>query len=533
MSYSETRPLPPWYFFVPAIAVGTGVLLPLVYLLVRAFEAETAELFQIVFRIRTLYLFGNTLRLAIGVMGSGALLAMPLAWLTTRTDLKGVRFFTLMGVLPLAIPGYVMAYALLGLSGPNGTFAELFGTTLPRFRGYWGALIALSFYTFPYLFLNVRSALLGLDVTIEESARSLGSRSWEVFGRIILPQLRPAFYAGGLLVGLHVLGDFGVVSLMRYETFSYALYTQYTASYDRTYAAWLALMLLALAGSLLYLEARLLREKVFHRAGTGTARGANPIALGRWQIPAYFYLATLVLASVVAPTVAICFWMVKGFDPSHLRDFLEALSGSLMASTPAAFLTAGLAIPLAYLGVRYSSSICRALERGAYIGYATPPLAFALALIFFTLRVVPGVYQTLWILIYAYTLHFLAEAIGPVRSALYQASPRLEETARSLGYPPFKAFLKATFPLLRSGLMVSTAFVFLAAMKELPLTFLLSPVGYETLAVNVWSYTTEAMFAEAAPYALAILIFSALFVGLLLIRDTNQEYRDTIIKVSR
>ena len=521
MIHSETRSFPPWYFFAPAIAVGAGVLLPLVYLLVRAFEAETTELLLIVFRTRTLYLFGNTLLLVVGVMGTSALLATPLAWLTTRTDLQGKRLFVVLGVLPLAIPGYVMAYALLGLSGRTGTFANLFGPSLPRLSGYWGSLTALSFYTFPYLFLNVRSALLGFDATLEESARSLGCRSWEVFRRVTLPQLRPAFYAGGLLVGLHVLGDFGVVSLMRYETFSYALYTQYTASYDRTYAAWLALMLLALTGSLLYLEARLLRGSKFHRTGSGTSRQATPIPLGIWGVPAYLYISTLVLASVVAPTLTICFWMFRRFEVIVLQDFLQALSGSLLVSTPAAFLTAGLAIPLAYLGVRYSSSICRTLERGAYIGYATPPLAFALALIFFSLRAAPGVYQTLWILIYAYTLHFLAEAIGPVRSALYQAPPRLEEAAQSLGYAPLKAFFKATFPLLRGGLTVSTAFVFLSAMKELPLTFLLSPAGYETLAVNVWSYTTEAMFAEAAPYALAIVLFSGLFVRLLLIQERS------------
>ena len=523
MIYSETRHFPPWYFFVPGVAVGTGVLLPLIYLLVRAFEAETGELIRIVFRARTVHLLGNTLLLVVGVVGTGVLLAAPLAWVTTRTDLRGKRFFTLLGVLPLAIPGYVMAYALLGLSGPHGTFANLFGPSFPNLRGYWGALIALSFYTFPYLLLNLRTALLGLDPAIEESAYSLGSRSREVFFRAILPQLRPALCAGGLLVGLHVLGDFGVVSLMRYETFSHALYTQYTAAYDRIYAAWLALMLLVLTGGLLYLEAKLLRGSKFHRTGSGTSHQSSLISLGVWRIPTYVYLGLLTLASVVAPIVTIIFWTLKEVDSSHMQDFFQALSGSFLVSTPVALLTAAFAVPLAYLGVRYSSSICRTLERGAYIGYATPPLAFALALIFF-FRGIPAIYQTLWILIYAYTVHFLAEAIGPVRSALYQASPHLEEAARSLGYRPLKAFFKSTFPLLRGGLTVSIAFVFLAAMKELPLTFLLSPAGYETLAVNVWSYTTEAMFAEGARYALAIVLCSSLFVGLLLMKDTRVSH---------
>ena len=511
------RQLSPWYLTLPAIAVGTAILLPLAYLLVRAFQAEAADLMQIVFRARNLYLFVNTFLLAAGVLAVGGLLATPLAWLTTRTELKGKRIFTLLGVLPLAIPGYVMAYTLLGLSGPHGIVASLFGLKLPRLSGYWGALIALSFYTFPYLFVNIRSALLGLDAALEESARSLGYRTWEVSRYVVIPQLRPTFYAGGLIVGLHVLGDFGVVSLMRYETFSYALYSQ-TQSFDRTYAAWLALMLLLLAGVFIYTEAKLLRGTRLHRTGSGPPRKASLIPLGPWQGPAYIFLGVLAFASVIVPTVTICFWMLKENVTSNFQALHEALLGSIFASTPAALISTCFAVPLAYLGVRYPTFLSRILERVAYIGYATPPVALALAFIFFTLQI-PGIYQTLWVLIFAYTLHFLAEAIGPVRSALYQAPPRLEEAAQSLGYAPLKAFIKATFPLLRGGLTASTALVFLSAMKELPLTVLLSPAGYETLAVNVWGYTTEAEFAKAAPYALVILLFSALFLGLLLIQE--------------
>ena len=122
-------------------------------------------------------------------------------------------------------------------------------------------------------------------------------------------------------------------------------------------------------------------------------------------------------------------------------------------------------------------------------------------------------------LITACTLHFLAEAIGPVRSPLYQASPHLEEAARSLGCSPIMAFLRTLFPILLRGMFIAIALVFLATMKELPLTLLLRPPEYETLAVNVWDYTEEAMFAQAAPYAFVILIFSAIFVGLLIRKD--------------
>lgn len=507
----------PWYFWVPSLIVVAGVVVPLAYLLLRAFEAETAQLSDLVFRMRNLRLLGNTVGLLMGVLAVSIVLAFPLAWLTTRTDLPAKRGFTLLGVLPLTIPSYVMAYVLLATTGGYGTLTQLFGIPTDRMSGYTGALLALSFYTFPYLFLNLRSALMGLDPALEESARALGYRPYEVFWRVIVPQLRPAFYAGGLIIGLHVLGDFGVVSLMRFETFSYAIYLQYSAAFDRVYAAWLALMLLALTASVLYTEARLLRGVRLHRTGTGTRRIPTPQPLGVWRVPAALYIGVLGLITFALPLLTLLFW--AGHSDGTFGDLTSALWGSISASAPAAFGAAVLALPIAYLSIRRPSAGTKLLERTAYFGYATPPLAFALAFIMFTLNTLPFIYQTLFLLITAYALHYLAEGLGPIRSALYQAPPRLEEAARSLGYGPLAAFFKATFPLLRRGLVVSIAFVFLACMKELPMTFLLSPPGFESLALKVWTYANEAMFAEVAPYALTLMLFSSAFVGLLLLQE--------------
>ncbi len=501
---------------IPIVMVGIGGLIPLVYLLAKAFSAEGSALVEIVFRWRNARLFLNTLLLTAGVLALDLLLATPAAWLTTRANLKGRRFFTVLCALPLAIPGYVMAYALLALGGNTGIVAQLFGTSIPRLSGYPGALLALSAYTSPYLFLNLRTALLGLDPSLEESARSLGYKPYETFFSIVLPQLRPAFYASGLLISLHVLGDFGVVSLMRYETFSYALYTEYMLSFEHIYAAWLALMLLAFTACLLYLEAKLLNNAMFHRTGRGPSRQLPKTQLGAWRFPTYTYLSLLTFITVVVPAGAVMLWIFRGLNMSALEGLWAALIGSLSIAIPAGVLCALLAIPFAYIGVRYPSRISNALERIGYLVYAIPPLAFALSLIFFLLHTAPFIYKTLPVLICACTLHFLAEAIGPVRSSLYQASPNLEEAARSLGYSRIQAFFRVLFPILMRGMLTATALVFLATMKELPLTFLLSPAGYETLALNVWSYTTEAMFAEAAPYALAILLFSGVFVGVLI-----------------
>jgi iron(III) transport system permease protein len=307
---------------------------------------------------------------------------------------------------------------------------------------------------------------------------------------------------------------------MRFETFSYAIYVQYSASFDRVYAAWLSLMLILLTLSLLGLEARALRGLSLSRVGLGSARRASQTRLGPWRPLAYGLALVPLVGALVIPLMAIVYWAV-GVPGAQtgLEDVLGALANSVRASVPAALLAAGLALPLAYLGVRYPSPLSRTLERTAYIGYAVPPLAFALALIFFSLRGLPFLYQTLALLVMAYALYFLAEAIGPIRSALYQAPPRLEEAARSLGYPPAQAFLRATVPLLRRGLLSGMALVFLSSVKELPLTFLLAPVGYDTLATRIWSFTEEALYAQAAPYALLIVLFSACFVGLLLTQE--------------
>ena len=512
-----------WYAVLPLVVVVGGVLIPLVYLLVRAGQANPAELWALVVRGRTLRLLWNTVALTGGVLALTTALAFPLAWLTTRTPLRRYRWLPLVGVLPLAVPGYVMAYALLAATGPFGTLSQLLGWAPARLSGYDGALLALSFGTYPYLFLNLRTALQGIDPSLEESARALGYSRWQTFRHVLLPQMRPGFLSGGLLVGLHVLGDFGVVSLMRFETFSYALYLQYTASYDRIYAACLALMLLALTGAVLFLEARLLKGVLLHRTGTGTKRRATAWPLGSWRWAGYGFIGGVTLLSVGIPVGSVLYWMAdtaaSGLPWASLGASLWA---SVSASAPAAVVAALLALPVAYVGVRHPSPWTKGIERIAYLGYATPPLAFALALVVFTLQVTPFLYQTLALLVLAYALHFMAEAIGPIRSALYQAPPNIEEAARSLGRTPFQAFWSVTVPLLKRGLLVSVAFVFLSAMKELPLTFLLSPIGFETLALDTWSFANEAMFAEAAPYALMIMVFSALFVGLLLVQETER-----------
>jgi len=381
--------------------------------------------------------------------------------------------------------------------------------------------VALTIYNFPFMYLNLRTALIGMDPALADAARSLGDSPVRAFVRVILPQLWPAFLSGAMLVGLYVLGDFGVVSLMRYETFSYAIYLQYIASYDRIYAAWLALMLLVLTSMLVAMEFRLLRNLSLDRTGLGIAPEQRLIDLGAWRFVAYPFVSAVAFVSVILPVWVILFWMGSSPTVLNVGDITSALADSLRVSVPAAAVATLLAVPLAYLSRRHPSPISQVMERSAYVGYATPALAFALGLVFLSLNAVPWMYQTAGLLVFAYAMHFLAQAVGPIRTGLYLATPRIEEASRSLGHGALSTFRRVTLPLLRPGLVAAAALVFLSCIKELPLTFLLAPLNFETLALNVYGYATEAMFAEAAPYALVIILISTA-LATVLFRQTRE-----------
>lgn len=521
------KPRPPFFLVLPALLVGLAACMPAAYLLLRAFAASPAELVQIVFRPRNFWLLLNTLKLVGLVLALNTLLALPLAWLVTRTDLRPRGLVTFLATLPLAVPGYVMAYALLGLSGYYGFARHWFGVSLPSLHGLWGATLALALYTFPYMFLNLRAAFLGMDPGLEETARSLGAPRGRIFRQVMLPQLWPALVAGWLIVGLYVISDFGAIALMRYEVFSFAIYTQYSGAFDRTYAAWLSLMLLALTALALWGQRAVTRNRRFARTGTGTARAAQPVALGRWRWLAWAFVALVVLASVGLPLAVLGHWMRLGLPDMDWGQLgLSALRTAAVAG-PVALLAIALALPVVLLSTRYPRPLAGLIDRAAYMGYATPALALALAFVMFTLQLAPALYQSWVVLVLACTINFLVLAFGPLRLALLQIGPRQEEAARALGAGPARAFGTIVLPRLRRPMVAGGLLVFIMVVKELPITLLLAPTGYTTLAMNIFSRTNEGMLREAAPYALLVILFASLFVGLILQYETRTPRNGT------
>jgi iron(III) transport system permease protein len=509
----------PLSLLLPACVTVALLLLPVAYLLVRAGSGGTRG-WRVLTRTNTLDLLLSTGLLVLGVTVASVTVGVSVAWLTTRTDLPGRRFWSVAAALPLVIPSYVAAFCLLGAFGPRGLLQQLVGVErLPEIYGYWGALAALTLSTYPYVLLLVSAALRGLDPALEEAGRSLGQTPLTVFRRVTLPALRPSIGAGALLVALYALSDFGVVSLMRYDALTRAIYLQYRSLFDRTPAAVLALVLVALTAVVLALESRWRRRVA--RTGPGAARRARPHRLGRWRWPALAYCATVVGSFLAVPAVVLCYWLARGLDRAELplRQALNSLSASALAAAAAALA----AIPVAVLASRHPGRLTRLLERLAFTGNALPGIVIALSLVFFAANYASPLYQTLALLVFAYVVRFLPQALAGVESSLAAVGPRVEEAARALGRGPLATAATVTLPLIRSGVLAGAALVFLSAMKELPATLLLRPIGFETLATEIWGLTSVGAYSRAALPALLLIALSAPFVWFLSSRREPTE----------
>ncbi len=516
----------PALLWLPAGVVGLGSLLPLIYLVLRAAGADR-DAWQGLFSLRTAEVLLRTVGLAAGVTLAAIALSLPLAWLTTRSDLPLRRFWTVVTALPLVIPSYIGAYLFVAALGPRGMLQgwlepRLGIERLPDLYGLPGALIVLTLFTYPYLLLLLRAAFLRLDPALEAAARSLGHGPWSTFRRVTLPQLRPALAAGSLLVSLYVLRDFGAVSILRYDTLTRVIYVQYRSAFDRNSAALLALLLAVVAALVLSMERGAERRARYHRSSAQSSRRASPVRLGRWRWPALAFCSAVTLAGLILPAGILGWWLWRGLAAGErLPDAGAALMGSATAGVLAAVATLAASLPVALIGARRRGRAARWLLRLAWTGYALPGIVVALGLVFFGVRYARPLYQTLPLLVVAYVILFLPQAVAALRASLLQVQPSLEEAARTLGRRPAAAFRAVTLPLVTPGIAAGTALVFLTAMKELPATLILSPIGFETLAMRVWSAVSEAFFARAALPALLLVLLSSLPMAILTFREPS------------
>ena len=343
-------PAPP-PLVVVAVVVALLALVPLWFIAGYTIETGWAESARLVFRERTADLLWNTARLVAGSVALCLLLGTAAAWLVERTTLPGRRLWTVLLVAPLAVPAFVNSFGWVSLTS--------------RVTGYAGALLIVTLSYFPLVFLPVAAALRGLDPGLEESAYSLGLGRWRTFVRVVLPQLRPALLGGALLVALHLLAEFGALQLLRYPTFTTAIYDQYESSFTSTAANMLAGVLVLCCLLLLLAEVRLRGRARYARLGGGAARPVSRARLGPAGIAgALAGLGALLGLALLVPLASLVHWLLAGsstgVDPVELAG---ATASSLSLGAVAAAVTTLLAVPGAWLAVRHRGRLATALER--------------------------------------------------------------------------------------------------------------------------------------------------------------------------
>lgn len=512
-----------------AVAGLTGLLaaVPIIYLVVRSAQGGTATWVPLLSRLVP-QLLANSLKLAAATTILAVAVSVPLAWLVVRTDLPGRRVISWLAALPLVFPPYVGAFAYITMFGPRGALEHWLGAMsgvpgpelyprLPQIYSFGGVTLVLALFTFPYVYLLVGTALRGFNQSLEDAARAAGLGPLATFWRVTLPLLKPAIGAGALLVALYAIADFGAVAMLRYDTFTSAVYLQLRGRLNRSAAAALSTILVALAASLLWAEGRMEAKGRFTQT-TGTWRPGRPVPLGPWKWPALAFASTVLLAAVGMPAGMLTYWTYEGFAGGglHFAQLGKYATNSLVSSAGAASFGAVAAFPLAYLAARHKGILSRFLFRLGYFGYGLPGVVVALAVIFLFNTFLPPLYGTVWTLIAAYMIRYMPQSLGAQHAALLQISPSLEEAGRSLGYNGVQVMARITLPLTLPGVLAGWSLVFLNCLKELPATLLLRPAGFDTLAVRVWIDASEGYFAAAAPAALAQVALAAVPLAVLL-----------------
>ena len=480
---------------VSAALVAALALVPLGYVAWYTWSLGPGEMWALLARPRVAELLRNTVGLLVGVVALSTVLGVTCAWLVERSDLPFRRVWHVLFVAPLAIPAFVNSYGWVSLTH--------------AVQGYAGATLVVSLSYTPLVYLPTVAAMRTLDPALEEVAHSLGLNRWTTFVRVVLRGIRPGVLGGGLLVGLHVLAEFGALQMLRFPTFTTAIYDHYRSAFNSAPANVLASVLVLGCLLLLLAELKLRGDVALWRVGGGSPREPRRVSLGPARPFALAGVAALVALSLGVPVSSLVRWLVVGSSTAFpVAELLGATLTTAALALGAAVLTTILALPVVWLAVRHRGTVGNVIERATFVAHALPGIVVALALIAVSIRSVRPLYQTLPLLLLGYAILFLPRAVVSIRSSLEHAQPVLEDVARSLGQRPTSVLVRVTLPLIRTGIGAGAALVFLAVSTELTATLLMAPIGTATLATQFWSNSSSMAYGAAAPYALLLILVS-------------------------
>lgn len=486
----------------------------------------------------------NTFWLALGVVSGTVLLGVSLAWFTAVYEFPGRKFFSWALLLPLAIPAYVTAFVALGLfdfTGPIQTsLRDWFESDLlwfPDIRGRIGVIIIMTLAFYPYVYLLARNAFLSQGKRSLEAAQSLGLSRNLGFFKVVLPMARPWIAGGAMLVLMETLADFGTVAVFNYDTFTTAIYKAWFSMFSLPAASQLASLLIIIVFVIIVLEQKF--RSGMRYAETKKSQRAERIQLigwHNWLVTGF--VTTVLFVAFLLPVTQLCIWAIQSFteDFDYLRYF-EFLWHSLTLSGLAALLTCSVVIMMIYASRRHPGLSMRFAVRTATIGYALPgavlaigvfvPLAWLdgqlseLALQLFQTETGLLIQGTLIIMLIAYLIRFMAVSHYPIDSAMQRITPSIDEAAMGLGLHGWAMIRKVHLPILKSGIFTAATLVFVDVMKEMPITLMTRPFGWDTLAVRIFEMTSEGEWEQAALPAVT-LVLAGLIPIIFFMRQTEK-----------
>jgi iron(III) transport system permease protein len=483
---------PPLGLVLGGLAVAALAVIPLVYLVVRSADAGATAI-DALLRPRVAELVGNSLLLAVCVGVTCLLLGTASGWVLSRVRLPLRSVWLVLAALPLAVPSYLAAYGWL--------------VAFPTLSGFLPSWLVLTMACTPYVTLPVTAALRSSAGQLEDVARSLGRSPLRVFITVTWPRIASSALAGVLIAVLYSLSEFGAVSMLRFQTLTWGIQAAFSSSFDRSLAALLSVVLVLLAVVVVTAERRLRR-----RVPAAPSRSASPTQPMSWPVaPLIAALAIVPALGVLVPMAGLVTRLLQAetLRQLDLGRFVAATGSTLALGAGAAIVTVLLALPVATLAARYSGRMVALVESVSFVGLAVPGVVVGLSLVFFTLSVVPALYQGVAALVFAYAVLFLPRAIGSVRAGIALVPIRLLDVSRSLGVGALRSWARVTLPLALPSLGVAACLVAISTAKELPATLLLRPTGVPTLATELWARTAVAEFGAAAPYAAMLVLVAA------------------------
>ncbi len=527
----------PWFIISSLIALS--VLIPVAVIFVSSTGYENEIWIHLKQHILP-ELISNTFKLSVGVLFLTSVLGVSLAFLTSLCDFPGRGFFTWSLLLPLSVPAYVMAFVYTGLfdfSGPVQTilrsFSPVASVYFPEIRSTGGVILVMSLAFYPYVFMLASNAFTTQGESTIEASKSLGIGGSRLFFKVILPMARPWVFAGLLLVLMETLADFGAVSIFNYDTFTTAIYKSWFGFFSIGTATRLSSILILFIVVVIAVE-NLAKKNMKYYKNPGDKNRRRIKLHGSKAVLALSYAALIFILGFLIPVVQLTVWSISVFSEEFNMSYLGLIENSLLLAGSGALLTIVFAIVLSSSERMHQNRFSQLITKASVLGYALPGTVLAVGLVTIVssadkaLGYLGGLVDfqlpdqilqgTVLIMVVGYMIRFMSVGFGSISSSMNRITPSMDEAAKSMGTSRFKILSKIHFPLIKSGVVTGLILVFVEVMKEMPITLMTRPFGWDTLAVKIFELTSEGEWERAALPAV-VLIAAGIIPVLLLTKQ--------------